>query len=158
MKTCSRCGSSKELTTENFYYRQNRNYWEPVCRFCTSQADKDRYKEKRPGILSRNREYYEENRVAQMERSRAAPEKRRLAVARYRVSHPDRIAAHAAVKNSLRRGGIIPLPCEDEVLGGCRGRIEAHHDSYEPDKWLAVNWRCQKHHRAREQVTEEFSI
>jgi hypothetical protein len=56
-----------------------------------------------------------------------------------------KLAARSAVSNAVHRGELVPGPC---VKAGpyCRGRIQAHHDSYEPDHWLDVRWTCTGHH------------
>lgn len=50
--------------------------------------------------------------------------------------------ARGAVAVALTRGDLTRQPCE-----ACGARGQAHHDSYHPEKWLAVRWLCPKHHR-----------
>lgn len=54
-------------------------------------------------------------------------------------------AARGAVKSALDAGEIQrPATCSD---CGARERIEAHHVSYEPARWLDVVWLCVPCHR-----------
>lgn len=62
----------------------------------------------------------------------------------YRRKNPEKIQAQKAVKNASRSGKLIrPEYCE---MCGDPGRIEGHHDSYDPDRWLVVTWLCRKCH------------
>jgi hypothetical protein len=56
--------------------------------------------------------------------------------------------AHNAVENAIRRGKIVPQPCEicgsfKQMKDGRRD-VQAHHDDY--SKPLEVRWLCQIHH------------
>jgi hypothetical protein len=82
----------------------------------------------------------------------ATPEDRaykRTYMARYRADadaeRKAKLAARSAVSNAVHRGEIVPGSC---VKAGpdCRGRIQAHHDSYESERWLDVRWTCTGHH------------
>lgn len=54
-----------------------------------------------------------------------------------------RNAVHVAIGNgTLSR----PAGCS-RADGTCKGRIEAHHESYAPERWLDVTWICASHHR-----------
>lgn len=55
--------------------------------------------------------------------------------------HWDAILAHAAVARAVKRGDLVPEPCEV-----CGERVAlAHHDDYE--QRLVVRWLCDSHHR-----------
>jgi hypothetical protein len=73
---------------------------------------------------------------------------RRRARARpfYAETNPEKYARNE-VRSALDRGDLTRGPCEREGAD-CSARIEAHHDSYEPDQWLVVRWLCTRHHRA----------
>jgi hypothetical protein len=58
---------------------------------------------------------------------------------RWRRSHPERAAAHAAVSNAIRDGKLTPKPCEL-----CGGKAHANHHDY--SKPLDVWWRCARCH------------
>lgn len=60
---------------------------------------------------------------------------------RYRAAHPERAAAHIAVRDAVAAGVLKPLPCE--TCG--ESRSEAHHDDY--GRPLSVRWLCRLHHR-----------
>lgn len=66
----------------------------------------------------------------------------------YAAKHPERMAAARAVKAALKRGDLVrPDYCEN--CGRQAGRpypIHAHHDSYEPEHHLDVQWLCQMCH------------
>lgn len=57
---------------------------------------------------------------------------------RMRVSH----RATSAVQYAIRKGKITRQPCE--VCGHIDS--QAHHTSYEIEKWLCVTWLCRLHH------------
>lgn len=59
----------------------------------------------------------------------------------YREKHPGRIRAKNIARNAIRRGDLVPGPCEC----GCSRPVEAHHDDYR--RPLAVRWLCRKAHR-----------
>jgi len=54
-----------------------------------------------------------------------------------------KLRAHAAVRVALRQGTLKRGRCE--VCGSFR--VDAHHDSYLPEDWLRVRWRCRRHHQ-----------
>ena len=59
---------------------------------------------------------------------------------RYRSKNPERHAAHLAMRNAIRSGLLVPLPCE--VCGN--EKVEGHHDDYGAP--LSVRWLCKRHH------------
>lgn len=55
--------------------------------------------------------------------------------------HWDAILAHAAVARAVKRGTLVPEPCE-----ACGQEVTlAHHDDY--GERLVVRWLCHSHHR-----------
>lgn len=62
-----------------------------------------------------------------------------------RARYPDRKRARDLAYAAIRRGELVPGPCE-RAGTDCRGGIEAHHADY--DKPLEVRWVCRRHHRA----------
>ncbi len=65
--------------------------------------------------------------------------------ARYRAANRPKRLAHQAVARALYSGSLTKMPCEI-----CSDKeSEAHHDSYEEDRELSVNWLCREHHMAR---------
>lgn len=77
----------------------------------------------------------------------------------YRERWPEKIAARAAVRSALRAGTIKKKRC------GCRGyyengrakcraplaTVEAHHVSYNKNRWLDVKWLCPNGHKMEHQ-------
>lgn len=92
-------------------------------------------------------------------RERARSEKgravNRKAVARYKQRHPEKAAAHAAVKEALRTGTLVrPQTCEHP---GCNSRrLDAHHSDYSLP--LAVTWLCKTHHRERHRKPMDIEL
>jgi hypothetical protein len=64
--------------------------------------------------------------------------------ARWRRQHPRKYFCHIAVQRALASGQLVKGPCE--TCGTTLGRIDAHHDSYEPGDELKVRWLCRRHH------------
>lgn len=60
---------------------------------------------------------------------------------RWRLRNPEAVRAHNAVKEALRTGKLVKLPCQ--VCGSPHS--EAHHPNY--DKPLRVRWLCRIHHK-----------
>jgi hypothetical protein len=59
-----------------------------------------------------------------------------------REKKPEQIAAHLEVNKAIKRGDLIPQPCEK-----CgKTPTDAHHPDY--SKPLSVEWLCRSHHRA----------
>lgn len=58
----------------------------------------------------------------------------------YKRKHPERNAAHVAVRDALRTGVLVKGPCE--VCGD--HKVEGHHDDYLLP--LDVRWLCRRHH------------
>lgn len=50
--------------------------------------------------------------------------------------------ARAAVARAIKRGVLVPQPCEE-----CGAPGQAHHPSYAPGEWLNVVWLCPTHHK-----------
>ncbi len=68
-------------------------------------------------------------------------------------NNPIKKAAQLAVSSAIKKGLLIkPTVCENCGKTDCR--IEGHHESYEKEFWLSVNWLCSVCHRARHKVKE----
>jgi hypothetical protein len=71
-------------------------------------------------------------------------------------ANPEKRRAQVAVGNALRRGKLVKGPCVFAAEGGCKGRIEAHHEDY--TRPLEVAWVCSGHHaRLRMRYPEEVA-
>ncbi len=140
-KFCPRCSTDK-LVTEFSRNRAKKDGFADWCKVCTKafqtnpeQAEKSRVRRRRwtsdPANLTKFQEW------------RRLPESRRMARARAaleRGRHPDKVWARNQATLAIRRGELIPKPCEV-----CqRTRVDAHHDDY--SKPLDVRWLCRKHH------------
>ena len=54
--------------------------------------------------------------------------------------YPNKYKAHSAVSNAIRDGLLTKVTlCEN---CGSEHKIQAHHESYEENKWLDVVWLC----------------
>jgi hypothetical protein len=104
------------------------------CKECTNAWDREKYHANREASIARVSAY-----------NKAHPEKHAEAARRYRVRHPNKESAHAAVEKALRQGLLAPTACQ-----GCGqvGGVEAHHHSYQPEHWLDVIWLCSACHMA----------
>ena len=69
----------------------------------------------------------------------------KASVAAWATRNPEAKAAHLAVRNAVRSGELVrPVVCE-----GCGEEkpLQGHHESYDEDRWLDVDWLCQRCHR-----------
>jgi len=63
--------------------------------------------------------------------------------ARWRQQNPVAAWAHSATRSAVRRGLIMPQPCEE--CGG-NGKVDAHHPDHRFP--LQVKWLCRRCHKA----------
>lgn len=98
------------------------------------------------------------------------PEKAALLVAKWRKNNPTRAKAfrkeekkkstltHPNEKKARRlawyhiKMGWIKRGLCQYANQNCGGRVEAHHNSYKEEEWLALTWLCKKHHVAWHKV------
>lgn len=67
-------------------------------------------------------------------------ERAKVAIRLYKEKNPKKILAQRLVKQAIKFGGLIKMPCEE-----CgEGKSEAHHCNY--NKPLKIMWLCRKHH------------
>jgi hypothetical protein len=141
VKTCIKCGITKELT--DFYkHAMMADGRLGKCKECCKQDTKANYR--------KNLEHY----IA-YDASRAQTAERKERVRKYHSTHrplvneikykwiarnPEKRAAHKAVEKAVRNGSLKRLPCR--VCGSLNS--QAHHPDY--SKPLDVEWRCRKHH------------
>jgi hypothetical protein len=62
--------------------------------------------------------------------------------------------ARNAVRVAVDAGLIKKSDVCAEADDSCEGGIEAHHESYEVDRWLDVTWLCRSHHRRKHPFQE----
>jgi hypothetical protein len=147
MKTCTKCGVSKELSEYYRYGKKPDALLFSKCKECSKNDARNNYRN--------NKEYY-----AEYDRKREATEKRRLAKreasARYRILNKEKvkeyrsvsksnmprvqIAANYLLGNAVRDRRATRKPCA--ICGNVRSEGH-HHDYYRP---LNVTWLCRKHH------------
>lgn len=90
------------------------------------------------------KEYYIKNRVLKDPKPLLTKEEnrelRRLRAIEHREKYPEKIRARQEVRNAIKRGDLVRLPCEK-----CgKEKTEAHHEDY--SKPLMVKWLCKLHH------------
>src|SRR3990167_4140505 len=91
------------------------------------------------------REYYLKNKAAYAERAkrnrRSRPTIYNAAVDRWRKRNPNKVRAQWKIKDAIKRGLIVRLPCI--VCGSIKSH--GHHADY--SKTLDVVWLCALHHK-----------
>lgn len=142
MKTCFKCGAEKSLS--DFYrHKAMADGHLNKCKICT-KVDSLKY---RSDNLVSVREY-------DRERRRGLGTEPRIKV--YRDKNPNKYKAHTKVNNAVRDGRLAkPNSCE---VCGCIGRVVAHHNSYDEDQWLVVEWLCQPCHTQKHKDLEFAGI
>ena len=89
---------------------------------------------------------------ATYQKTPAAHESHRLSLRKYRMKHPERDGARAAVQRALKSGKLIAWPvC---AVPGCCDKPEGHHPDYE--RPLEVVWLCTRHHSAAHAIAREY--
>lgn len=128
MKCCRICGMSKPL--EDFgKTKKNKDGRDNQCKSCKNNASRKHYDLNSDRIKSQQRGYYANNKII-----------KDASVKIYQSHFPNKVKAHRAVNDAIRRGKINSQPCECCGMLGAR----AHHDDYL--KPLTVRWLCAKHH------------
>lgn len=147
-KYCPRCTRTLDIETFN-KDKQKSDGRCSYCRDCSKEVSKGNYnrhrearcktvmayrERHRKSIRAYLREYYKDN-----------ADKYRQDKLRRKAEDPRVIKAQTAVRGAIRNGTLIRLPC-----AVCNHvPAQAHHESYEPDRWLDVTWLCRRHHRLR---------
>lgn len=132
-KVCGKCKIEKELIHFSFARRHKFNRGS-YCRKCNVEKLRKWYVENREKIAASRIGWFERNKDKIVKRN-----------AEWRAIDPNRQKAHNAVRREIRRGAIIKPTC----CSKCNqpGRVEAHHDSYAPDRWLDVVFLCRSCHK-----------
>lgn len=102
------------------------------CKECTKKDVRENYRKRVDQYKKYERERYQtpERQAYMIEQQR-----------KRRANNPDKAKAWAAVKNAVRDGRLVRLPCD--VCGS--QKVQAHHADY--SKPLDVRWLCFVHHR-----------
>ena len=129
MKTCFKCGETKEVTE---FYRHSKMADGRLgkCKTCTKKDVAENYRKNIAYYVA-----YEKQRFKNPERKKKVLE---YAHAR-KQKCPEKYKANNAVSAAIRDGRLIKQQCET-----CGEKAEAHHDDY--SKPLDVRWLCRKHH------------
>jgi hypothetical protein len=130
-KLCLGCNVVKPLT-EFYTHPLTADGRQGKCKECQRKAVRENRAAKR-------KQYSEYERKRRQRPERKAYQQ--AATKRYRKAHPLEARAHRMVAYHMRRGNLVPEPCE--VCGSIE--VQAHHDDYA--KPLNVRWLCFKHHR-----------
>ena len=126
MKTCFKCGKTKELT-EFYKHKEMKDGHLNKCKDCA----------KNDSIRNRGKNI---EKIREYDRKRGNRQSKTY-LNEYRKKFPNKYRAHNIVNNSVRDGKLFKQPCE--ICGEGRG-IHAHHDDYL--KPLNVRWLCSAHH------------
>ena len=80
-------------------------------------------------------------------------ERRKRRAGDYKNKFPNKYKARNAVNNAVRDGLLTKVTlCEN---CGSEHKIQAHHESYEENKWLDVVWLCDCCHKNRHKIINE---
>lgn len=140
MKTCFKCGETKDFT-EFYKHPRMADGHLGKCKECTKKDVNKRY-------------YSEPEKIKDYEKKRQQTRERRENKLKYqkisRTNHSDKYLARCMVSNAIRDGRLTKQPCEV-----CEAvKAEAHHDDY--SKPLEVRWLCLKHHRQHHKEHDSF--
>jgi len=133
-KACMVCGVEKELAEYPICSR-NKDGLDNFCKVCKREKSRIYRAKNRENRNKSNRQYRKQNRVNRWKYLKG-----------WRDKHPEKHAAHIAVKNALKDGSLKKKKCP--VCGA--EKVEAHH--YDYSKPLDVVWLCKKHHRYTHEV------
>lgn len=132
-KVCTICKLEKNLM-EFSVGKRSKFGRRPYCKKCDAEQYRKWYVENKEKKNAHSRQHFRNNREQYIKN-----------VLRWKSENLNRAKAHAAVNRAIRRGSIVrPLTCSK-----CNqpGPVEAHHDSYAPDKWLDVVFLCRSCHK-----------
>ena len=130
MKTCSKCKIEKSRSEfyKNQAQRDGLNGWCKECRKKHQQTEVGKATQRRA-----NQKYYQTDVGKGARRRNSRKDK---------AKYPEKIKARDAVNNALRDGRLHKKPCPCGET-----KVQSHHESYEKENWLVVDWLCTKCHR-----------
>lgn len=135
-KKCFKCGEAKCLS-EFYKHKEMADGHLNKCKSCT----KSDVKRHRSENIEKIRAY---------DRDRGSRQGYEY-VKKYRDKYPNKYKAHTMVRNHIRSGNLVAMPCE--VCGSVPSC--AHHDDYL--KPLNVRWLCYAHHSQWHAINGEGS-
>jgi len=165
-KVCTRCGIDKEL---KFFSKDSRSKLgvQQYCKHCVASyylINREKILERVANFRVKNPDYYSKyyaSRAVELrERSRQLRESKKLNeeawlkqrqrnsdhAKRSNKLYPDRQKARLAVQVAVKSGKLRkPNNC---FKCGRECKLEAHHESYQPEFWLVVKWFCRPCHAA----------
>jgi hypothetical protein len=158
MKTCFKCGKSKELS-EFYKHTQMADGYFSKCKSCTKlDILRNRYKkidyykdyDRKRAMLHHRveaREIYGATERGKIKKRLCAarwieknPEKRKEVVKKWNAKNKKKRNAQQALRVAVKTGKIIKMPC---IMCGNK-KSQGHHKDY--DKRLEVDWLCAECH------------
>jgi hypothetical protein len=114
-------------------------------RIRNAESHRRRYKANIEANRAKDRAKYhahkDQRREVKKEYAKLHTEANRKATGKYKKKHPEKCGAHVAIYRAVKRGTIMPAPCEV-----CSAQnSQAHHPDYKQK--LNVMWLCPQHHR-----------
>ena len=154
MKICFKCNSEYPATSD-FFYRHPRmaDGLLGKCKECTKKDSQKRLEEKPEEVAAYERKranlphrvearsFYKKTESGRSSHAKAL--RKQIAL------FPEKYRARTAVRNAVRDGKLLRLPCVE-----CgEPKSEGHHEDY--SKPLDVVWLCNKHHKIADRLKKE---
>ena len=153
MKKCNVCFISKNKS-EFYTFIRNTGGLSHECKQCGRNRKNNNYLRNRDKILAQHKKRYKENPPPLIEYKFWSEEKKKIhheKYKRFKLRHPEKYAAHAAVKRKKDTDKSFEKPCIH-----CGKKAEAHHPDY--SKPLDVVWLCFEHHREEHKRLDSLSL
>ena len=159
MKKCCKC---KEEKNYDCFYKdaKAKDGYNFICKVCRLCMDRERRKKDSQWVERRkkqNSEYHKKNREEISERKKTwfqtenGKQSHFQSAKKYRQKYPEKRKAHDTVYNALQKGELVrPQHCQ---ICNEKGRIEAHHASYDKNRRSSIIWICKLCH---ENITRNF--
>lgn len=153
------CKICKEDKCEGDFYKSNKS----TCKVCVREKVKVNRLSKKEYYMEYDRNRPNQKERAKMDKERLLslketdPEKyhkQMLTRKEWVIRNPNKRKAQYKVSNAVR-AGILEKKTSCENCGS-EYRVQAHHESYEEDKWLDVVWLCNTCHKERHKMINEF--
>lgn len=145
------CSSCKQPVEHNGFYTDptKPNGLDSKCKQCRSRLSKERRQKDRRAAHEKDSASYWKNRVERLKKNKQWREnnkdRTRKQASERAKKYPEKTQACSAVGASIKKGTLKrPDQCE---MCNKADFVEAHHDSYDIDRWLVVTWLCRSCHR-----------